>query len=73
MDQKRVYNEFNRQIGSNERDIPNTEESRTFWSGIWIAEKEHNKEADWLSNLKKEMVQLDRNGTGNGTIRYKMW
>ena len=60
VDQKRVYNEFNRQIGSNERDIPNTEESRTFWSGIWIAEKEHNKEADWLSNLKKEMVQLEQ-------------
>ena len=43
VDQKRVYNEFNGQMGSNKGDIPNIEESRTFWSGIWSVEKEHNK------------------------------
>ena len=32
--QKRVYNEFNGQMGNNIEKIPNTEESRTFWSGI---------------------------------------
>ena len=60
MDQKRVYNEFNGQMGSNKGDIPNTEESRTFWSGIWSLKKEHNKQADWLSDLKKEMVKLEQ-------------
>ena len=60
MDQKRVYNEFNGQMGSNKGDIPNTEESRTFWSGIWSVKKEHNKKADWLSDLKKEMVKFEQ-------------
>ena len=60
VDQKRVYNEFNGQMGSNKGDIPNTEESRKFWSGIWSVKKEHNKKADWLSDLKKEMVKLEQ-------------
>ena len=46
VDQKKVYNEFNGQTGSSNGDIPNAEESRTFWSGIWSVEKE--KEAKWL-------------------------
>ena len=40
VDQKKVYNEFNRQTGSSNRDITNAEESRTFWRGIWGIEKE---------------------------------
>lgn len=60
MDQKRVYNEFNGQMGNIRGDMPNTEEIRTFWSGIWSVEKEHNKKADWLSDLKKEMVKLEQ-------------
>ena len=50
MDQKKVYNEFNGQTGSSNGDIPNAEESKTFWSGIWSVGKEHNKEAKWLSD-----------------------
>ena len=34
---KKVYNEFNGQTGSSNGAIPNAEESRTFWSGIWSA------------------------------------
>ena len=60
VDQKKVYNEFNGQTGSSNGDIPNAEESRTFWSGIWSVEKEHNKEAKWLSDLKEEMVKLEQ-------------
>ena len=60
MDQKKVYNEFNGQTGSSNGDIPNAEESRTFWSGIWSVEKKHNKEAKWLSDLKEEMVKLEQ-------------
>ena len=36
---KKVYNEFNGQTGSSNGAIPNAEESRTFWSGIWSAGK----------------------------------
>ena len=60
MDQRGVYNEFNGQMGSNKGHIPNTEESRKVWSGIWNVKKEHNKKADWLSDLKKEMVNLEQ-------------
>ena len=60
VDQKKVCNEFNGQTRSSNRDIPNAEEIRTFWSGIWSVEKECNKEAKWLSNLKEEMVKLEQ-------------
>ena len=60
VDQKNVYNEFNGQTGSSNADIPNPEESRTFWSGIWSVEKENNKGADWLSDLKEKMVKLEQ-------------
>ena len=60
MDQKKVYNEFNGKTGSSNGDIPNAEESRTFWSGIWSVEKKHNKEDKWLSDLKEEMVELEQ-------------
>ena len=54
--QKEVYNEFNGQTGSSNGDIPNAEESKTLWS----VEKERNKEADCLSDLKEEMVKLEQ-------------
>ena len=60
VDQKKVYNEFNGKTGSSNGDIPNAEESRTFWSGIWSVEKEHNKEVKWLSDPKEEMVKLEQ-------------
>ena len=43
--QKKVYNEFNGQTGSSNRDIPNAKESKAFWSRICSVEKEHNNEA----------------------------
>ena len=39
VDQKKVYNEFNGKTGTSNGDIPNGEESRTFWSGLWSIEK----------------------------------
>ena len=60
VDQKKVYNEFSGQTGSSNGDILNAGESRTFQSGIWSAEKERNKEPKWLSDLKEEMVKLER-------------
>ena len=60
MDEKNVYNDFNGQAEDGNRDIRNAEESRTFWSGIWSVEKEHNKEAKWLNDLKEEMMKLEQ-------------
>ena len=42
VDQKKIYNKGNGHTGTSNEDIPNTEKSRTFWSKIWSAEKEHN-------------------------------
>ena len=54
VDQKKIYMELN---GSAIRstDAPNAEESINFWGGIWSVEKEHNKKANWLKELKEEM------------------
>lgn len=50
-DQKRLYSELN----MNNRvanEIPDAEESRMFWNGIWGVCKDHNYNAEWLTNLK---------------------
>ena len=60
MDPKKVYNKFNGKTESCNGDIVNAEESGTFWSGISSVEKKHDKEAKWLSDLKKEMVKLEQ-------------
>ena len=60
MAEKNVYNEFNVQAEDGNRDIQNAEESRTFRSGIWSIEKEHKREAKWLSELKEDMVKLEQ-------------
>ena len=52
IDQNRVYKEFNGEM-SNERVIPDAEESRRFWREIWDNTKEHNKEAEWFKDLKR--------------------
>ena len=53
-DQKKIYKELN---GGEARtnEIPDAEESRRFWGAIWTMEKEHNKGAEWLSELKEEV------------------
>ena len=60
VDQKKVYNEFSGQTGSSNKHILNAEERRTFWSGISSVEKENNKDAKWLSDLKDKMVKLEQ-------------
>ena len=51
---------FNGKTGSSNRDIPNAEESRIFWSGKGSVEKKQNNQAKWLSILKEEMVKLEQ-------------
>ena len=54
VDQKKIYKKLN---GGEARtnEVPDAEESRRFWVDIWTMEKEHNKGAEWLSELKDEV------------------
>ena len=38
---------------------PNAEESKQFRSNIWDNEKEHEKSAEWLSELRAEKRQYE--------------
>ena len=63
--QERVYQQMDgvRNI-NNEK--PNAEESKQFWSNIWDNEKEHERNAEWLRELRAEkdnMKQCDINIT----------
>ena len=51
-DQKKV--EFNGG-GVRPSDVPNVEESERFWSNIWSVEKGHNRETEWLKDLKNDL------------------
>ena len=55
-DQKKFYNELN---GSKGRtcEVPDAGETRRFWSDIRSTEKQHNKNAEWLKNLKVDQHQ----------------
>ena len=37
--------------------IPNSVEAKNFWRGIWSKRKEHNKDAEWLNDVRKEFEQ----------------
>ena len=59
LDQNKIYAELSRNgIKSNE--VPNEEECTKFWSDIWGVRKEHNREAEWLKDLKRERLNDDR-------------
>ena len=38
--------------------IPDAEESRRFWSGIWDQEVTHRKNTDWLRKVENELGEL---------------
>ena len=53
VDQKKIYKELNGG-GNCSGDVPGAEESKRFWGDIWSVEKEHNRDARWLKDLKNE-------------------
>ena len=55
-DQKRVYQQLNAEIESNKK--RDTEESRRFWSNIWGTGKSHNKNPEWLKELRSERNEI---------------
>ena len=53
LDQKKIYAELN-ENGIRSNGVPNAEEYTKSWGDIWGVRKEHNREAEWLKNLKRE-------------------
>ena len=58
--QKRVYQqkESIRYITNKK---PNAEESKQFWSNKWDNEKEHERKAEWLRELRVEKNNMKQN------------
>ena len=53
LDQKKIKEELNRnEIRSN--DVPNAEECTKSLGNIWGVRKEHNRETEWMKDLKRE-------------------
>ena len=57
-DQKNMYAEFNGD-GLRPNDVPNVEESKRFWSNLWSVGKGHNREAEWLKDIKNELEMIN--------------
>ena len=52
--QKKMHAEFNGG-GVRPNDVPNAEESKRFWGDIGSIRKGHNREAQWLKDIKNEL------------------
>ena len=59
LNQKKIYTELNRN-GIRLNSVPNAEQCTKFWSNSWGIRKEHNREAEWLKDLKRERVNDER-------------
>ena len=52
--QKRFYEEI--QNGEkNESEIPDDEESKNFWKGIWVQATEHDLDAPWIRRVQQQI------------------
>ena len=52
-DQSRLFEELN---GKERSDLkPDGEQTKKFWSEIWSKPSQHNRNAEWLNNLKEEI------------------
>ena len=67
-DQKRLYQELKGETVNNDVS-PHPEESCKFWSNIWDTPTEHNRDVDWLEEVKAELESC--NVQENVTISEK--
>ena len=51
--QSQLYKELGSGSSTGKHPVPNANEAREFWSGIWSAEKQHNSDAAWLNGVKE--------------------
>ena len=52
---------------NNER--PDAEESKQFWSNTWSNEKEHERSAEWLRELRAEKDNIKQNDINKTTTK----
>ena len=50
---------------------PNAEESKQFWSNIWNNEKEHERYAEWLRELRADKDNMKQNYINTTTEMIK--
>lgn len=48
------------EVGVRSNYMPDAEESKRFWADIWFVAKEHNREAEWLKDLKNDLENEGR-------------
>ena len=53
--QRQLFKELGGNATSNTDEIPDAAESKEFWEGIWSDGVEHNKDACWLGEIRKQM------------------
>ena len=60
-DQKKVYQELSG-LTRTEGVTPDAAESERFWSTIWGNEAQHNRDAQWLKDLREECDKVNQQG-----------
>ena len=60
--QKRFYQNVDCGEKQKESQAPQSEQARDFWSSIWSKKVDHNKEAKWLQDFRKEMERQEQQG-----------
>ena len=59
--QGKFFKILNNEGTQQSNECPDAEETKAFWSEIWGGEEvEHNREADWVKELKKEGENCDK-------------
>ena len=53
--QGRFFQRLNNEEENHQYEISNSVKAQTFWRGIWSERKEHQKHAEWLKDVKKEL------------------
>ena len=80
--QRQLYKELSGETPQgNASEVPDAAESREFWGGIWSVEKEHDREASWLGEIREEMsriqtmddVVVDIEGVKKGIRKMTNW
>ena len=68
--QKRVYQQMDG-IRNINNEKPNAEESKQFWSIMWDNEKERERNAEWLRELRAEKDNMKQNDIDIATEMIK--
>ena len=53
--QRQLYKELSGSAGDGNSSIPNAVEAKEFWSKVWAADEEHNREASWIAYVDREL------------------